>query len=129
MSVNQYRGEVLLAIAGKQHAVRYTWDGIARLKAEFGAEWDAVLSTALASTDLDVVAKFLAIGLRESWPDVTAADVASAEPPIRAAYAAINQALNLTFHGTPEAPAEPVANPPAISLWSAVRRLILFWKH
>lgn len=125
--INAYRGEVAFDLAGKKLMLRYGWDGIARLKAEFGDEWDAVLVQAMAGTDMPAIAKFLAIGLRESWPDASAAEIERIQPPIRPSFEAIKLGLNLTFHGTKEPPAEPAANPPPGRLMTALRR-ISFWR-
>lgn len=127
---NGYRGEVPIEIAGRRHLVAYGWEGVAILSTEVGRDWDARLVQAMAGCDLPVVAQFLAIGLRQSWPGVTPDDVIRAQPPINVAYEAIKRGLNVTFHGVTEVaevPAEPGPNPP--SLLSRTISAIRFWRR
>lgn len=104
---NLHRGEVALGDLG---TLRYDWNAIAALVAEFGQDFDSKLSAAARDFDIDVIARAVAIGLNN---DKTADDVKREAPPIVPTVAAVLDALNLAFHGQREAPpADGNANPP-----------------
>ena len=130
MLTNGYNGEASLVVPGRGECrVRYSWDAIARLKTDLGDDWDTAISKAMLAADLDVIAKALAIGLREGWPDVTPDAVKAANPPIALAYSAVRQALNLAFLGTVEAPAAPDQNPPKRGQIARALAAMAFWRQ
>lgn len=76
---------------------------------QIGPDFDSKISHAAVVTDLDTIAKAVAIGA-----GVTVDQVRDASPPITATVTALIGALNLAFNGQREAPAaEPGENPPA----------------
>lgn len=104
---NEYRGEQYVPGLG---TLNYDWDAIARLIDSFGQSFDAKLSEAMVSNDLDAIATAVAIGLGGG---VTPDDVKKASPPIVPTVNAVMIALNLSFHGSKEAPAATGdGNPP-----------------
>lgn len=94
---NAARGEVEVPGVG---VIRYDWNAIANLIAEFGEDFDTAISTAAQKLDVDVIARAAAIGM----VDTTAEDIKAAAPPIVPTVAAVLEALNLAFHGQREAP-------------------------
>jgi hypothetical protein len=114
MLENPYRGEAALELGGARRALRYSWLAIMQLRAELGVEFDSRIGQALASLDLEVLAKVVAIGLREQYPSVTPADVMRLSPPIADVSLAVRTALHRAFHGAKtiaEVAAEPRPNP------------------
>ena len=112
---NAYRGEASLDFGGGDvRALRYTWSAIVELRATLGDDWETKINEALISLDLAALSKILAVGLRETWPDVSAGAVMGHSPPISDAAAAIRLALHRAFFGAktlPEVAAERSANP------------------
>jgi hypothetical protein len=125
--VNGYRGEVAFRIGGQDHVLWFGWPGIALLQQELGADFDVKIGQAISAPDLPVLAKVLAIGLRESWPGVSVHQITLASPPIATVTDAITVAIKRSFHGMGEVPAEPDKNPPNGRLRKALAK-ILFWK-
>lgn len=123
---NSYRGEASIEIGGRTYLVWYGWPGVALLREEFGEGFDIKITQAMASLDLPVLAKVLAIGLRDSWPGVTAEEIESQSPPITPVTEAISLALRRTFRGNEEVRDEPDASPPR-RLRRALAR-IWFWR-
>jgi hypothetical protein len=80
--------------------IRYDWDGVSRLIAEFGDDFDKTISDAGTRMDLESIAKALAIG---SGKDVS--EVKAVSPPIVKAIEAVMLALNIAFYGQEGAPA------------------------
>lgn len=121
MLVNGYRGEVAIRIGGKDRVLRFGWSGIALLQQELGQDFDVKISQAMTNLDLAALAKVLAIGLRDSWPDVTAEMIVQESPPIAMVNEKIMLGLKRAFHG--EAPAEPDENPRKGRLQTALQRI------
>lgn len=96
---NTYRGEQDIPGLG---TLKYDWDAIARLIDAFGQSFDTKLSEAMVSNDLEAIATAVAIGLGGEW---TPEAVKQASPPIVPTVSAVMVALNLSFHGSKEAPA------------------------
>lgn len=122
--VNPVRGEASIELDGKAYVVWYGWPGVVMLREQIGEDFDIKITTAMTKLDLPVLAAALAIGLRDSWPGVTAEAIAARSPPIRPVCDAIALALARTFHGTGEVP-EPEPNPPT-RLRRALSR-IMWW--
>lgn len=102
---NKYRGEVSVPGVG---VLKFDWDRVAALVTELGQDFDARISQAAVTMDLDTMATAVAIGTGK-----TAEDVRKASPPIAATFDALSEALNRAFHGAKEAPpANGKANPP-----------------
>lgn len=99
MIINRHRGEVGLEVGGEVRAVRYGWGGVALLQSQLGDDWDQKIAEAAVTTKVEVIAQALAIGLQDAWPEVTPAKLIALSPPLGPAVQAINQALQLTFHG------------------------------
>lgn len=96
--------------------LRYDWHAIGRLVEEFGQDFDAAISKASVLTDIDAIAKAVAIGLGDG---ISAEDVKRASPPIVPTVQAVMEALNLAFHGqkgAPPADGKAVSHPPRTSL-------------
>lgn len=125
MMPNSYRGEAPIQLGDRTHILWFGWPGIALLKEEIGDNFDVKITQAMATMDLPVIAKVLAIGLRESWPGVTAEDIERLSPPIAPVTAAISLSLRRTFHGNEGVRDEPEAHPPG-RLRRALRRM-WFW--
>lgn len=94
---NEKRGEVHLAGVG---VIRFDWDAIANLKAQFGDNFDQAVSDAVQSLDVTAMSEILAAGTTA----MTAAQIRKASPPVMEAGNAILTALNLAFHGERKAP-------------------------
>lgn len=94
--MNEHRGAVEIPGIG---AIRYDWDAIGRLVAEFGHDFDVKITKASVTYDVDTIAAFIAAGSTAS-----VADVKRASPPLAVAVAGVMAALNLAFHGTGKAP-------------------------
>lgn len=108
MAVNQYRGEVAVEIGGEMRVLRFSWDALARAKADVGDQ----LFNAVVDMDFDLMARLLTAGLAEAWPEVTADEIRSLSPPVLVIQQALIQALNLAFYGSKEGPAaKPSADP------------------
>jgi hypothetical protein len=126
-TANGHRGDVPFRIGGEKHILWFGWSGIALLQEILGTEFDVRINQAIGTLDLQVLAKTLAIGLRNSWPGVTAEMVIDASPPIVSATEAIALGMKRTFHGMGEVPALPDQNPPRGRLPPALAK-ILFWR-
>ncbi|MBX6427137.1 MAG: hypothetical protein IRZ09_14575 [Variibacter sp.] len=111
--INPYRGEAEIEIAGRTYVLWFGWPGIAMLKSQLGDNFDVELARAMAGQDLRVLAKVLAIGLRDSWPGVTPEQIERLSPPIARTIEAVSTALRRTYQGE-EAAAEPQRNPPRL---------------
>lgn len=113
--LNPHRGETDLAGVG---VLRYTWDGIARLKSELGDNFDERISDATVRIDVDVLAVAVAVGSGK-----TPGEVMAISPAIVPTSRAVIAALNLAFHGTEGAPrASAAANPTkakSLAIWFA----------
>lgn len=120
MTPNPYRGEVVLRYAGQSRIVRYSWSALVRLRSELGEDFDMAAMRAMASFDMPAVAKLLAIGLEEHWPNVTADDVMRESPPIAPVADAVRRALHYSFNGT--LPAEVAAKPTENPLQRALKK-------
>jgi hypothetical protein len=111
---NAYRGETSVPGLG---TLRYDWDAVAKLIAEFGQDFDANISKSMAKMDLETIAKAVAIGL-----GITPEEVKRAAPPIVPTINAVMIALNLSFHGKSEAPVATGGNPPKRSAVTSSRK-------
>lgn len=125
--VNPIRGEASIEIGGRTYLVWYGWPGVTLLREQIGDDFDVKITTAMATLDMPVLAAALAIGLRESWPGVTGEQLAACSPPIRPVVGTISLALQRTFYGLEEVPAEPDPNPPKGRLRRALAA-IMSWK-
>lgn len=121
---NPHRGEVYVEIAGQEMRLRYDWDAVARLKAQFGEAFELRVADAIRTWDVDTLAELLSIGLRHDHPEATPDAIKAASPPLGPCQQAITEALNLAFHGQREAPADPPENPPqaAVTWWKRLAR-------
>lgn len=118
--VNAHKGQVSLKLGRRNVVVAYDWNALATLRNELGADYLDALANAADTTDLDVLAKALSIGLEKHQPgDYPAERIAEMSPPIVRVVGAINQALNAANWGadgppeTDDTPAEAGGvNPP-----------------
>lgn len=102
--------------------LRYDWQRIERLVAELGENFDAKISDAVRTNDLDTLALAVSIGCDDG---ATVDEIKAESPAIVPTVQAVMTALNVAFHGTKEAPAATGdENPPWwVSLWRRVKRL------
>lgn len=105
---NPYKGEATVEIGGKRLALRFTWDTIARIKNELGAD---ALGIVLGGDSPEVMAKLLALALQEAKPGITAADIMKASPPYVPTIQAIKTASDLFYWGPAGAPDDLPQNP------------------
>jgi hypothetical protein len=101
---NPYKGEASVEIDGKRLPLRFTWDVIARIKNELGAD---ALGLVLGGDSPEVMAKLLALALQEARPGITAAEVMKASPPYVPTIQAIKKASDLFYWGPDGAPDLP----------------------
>ena len=127
MRVNPYRGEVAIRIGERDCVLRFGWTQLKSIKVELGADFDTQIGQALVTTDLDVIARVLVIGLEERWPEVSAEMIEELSPPIDDVSSAITLALKRSFRGLEEVPAQPETNPPG-RLKRALKRIGSFWR-
>src|SRR3546814_13420921 len=83
---NKHRGEMDVPGLG---TLRYDWDRVAQLIAEFGEDFDSHVSESAKRMDLETIAKAAAIGL-----GIDVAAVKRASPPIIPTVGAVMAALN-----------------------------------
>jgi hypothetical protein len=105
---NPYKGEASVEIGGKRLPLRFTWDVIARIKNELGAD---ALGLVLGGDSPEVMAKLLALALQEAKPGITTADVMRASPPYVPTIQAIKKASDLFYWGPDGAPDDLPENP------------------
>lgn len=120
---NRYTGAVEIVIAGKTHVLRYDWDALAKLKTEFGKDYNEVLGVACREGDTDVLARALMAGLS---PAVGLDDIKKASPPLLVVTVAIDTALKYAYFGSKEIPplaGNPLERPKETLLSSLLRRL------
>lgn len=113
-----------IEIAGKRRRIVYDWAAIAALQAKLGADAEAGINAAATKIDLPVLADVLAIGLHRHHPEITAADIFAASPPISRTIGVIRKALFSSFIGE-EAPAASGPRPPlAVRAWRAASSIL-----
>ena len=108
VTANPKRAEVKVNLGEETTLLRYTWDGLAKLKEIFGDEIETGIQKACAEMDFDKLSEALKIGLEHDWPDVTIEEIKKMSPPILGEDAftvGIFKALNVTIFGQTEAPA------------------------
>lgn len=98
--MNEHRGETAVAIGGRTHVLRFTWDAIAQLRAAFGPEYDERISKALDGRDVEAIAKVVAIG---TGGELEPREIIEASPPLVATSNAVFRALYLAYYG-PDGP-------------------------
>lgn len=98
MADNPIRGTVGIEIGGAIHELRFNWDRLARLQAEFGAgrEYLNALDEILKGMDFEKIARVLQIGIGGG---LTVQAITEGSPPIMAATAAIQKALLYALYG------------------------------
>lgn len=100
---NPISGITQIFLDGKEYRLQYTWNAIAAISRKFGDDTNLF--------DPETLSDVIAIGLHKHHPDMTAADVANASPPIIEAITVVNQALQYAYFGDKEPPAEGALNP------------------
>lgn len=108
---NPYKGEAVVELDGKPYVLRYDWEGMALLREQLGESFEIETAQALAKFDLEFVAKVLVVGLRESYPGVTAEDIKRMAPPIGPVSEAISLAFRRAWWGPAGKPPEQKQNP------------------
>lgn len=98
---NRYSGKVDLEIAGRKHVLHFTWEALAKLKTEFGSDYNGVIGRACLEGDPDVLARALACGLS---PAVGFDEIRAASPPLFYAAAKVDTALKYAYFGSLEVP-------------------------
>lgn len=113
-----FNGEVSVNVAGPR-VLRYGWPELAKLRAEFGKDYEKVISQAMADLDTGVLAKALSIGCS---PALGVEEVVEASPPIAEVSAAIDVALRYAYFGGRD-PGQMAADPPVRPRETFLRRL------
>ena len=114
---SNHTGETTVSLDGRDLVLVYDWRAISALRVALkGAD----VFEALAGSDPDALASIVAIGLARHHPEVNAARVLDASPPlVRTTHAAV-KALNRAFWGAevppPADPQTPVAATPAAGI-------------
>ena len=98
---DRYAGIVTFDIAGQRSVLRYDWQALARLRTEFGKDYNEVVGRACQEGDPDVLARALACGL---VPAVGAEEVLKASPAMLKVTSAIDLALKYAYFGAEEVP-------------------------
>lgn len=122
-------GAVSLRIGGEPRRIVFTWGALARLREEYGREFDEKMNSALSEFDLPVIAHILAAGLGGAW---TGEAVMCASPPIVESVRAVAEAIRIAYHG-PDKASEVAARPLRMAahrigrLILSIRRLLNGW--
>ncbi|MCH8208540.1 MAG: hypothetical protein IIA62_05750 [Nitrospinae bacterium] len=72
--IKDQHGKVDIKIEGKARMVFFDWDGLDRLRAEVGPDFDEKIAKAGYEFNTDVLAIALSAGLKYYWPEVTPGD-------------------------------------------------------
>lgn len=94
MSLNP---NVTIDIAEKTYGLYFDWDAIASLESTFGFDRVANL---VSTANMGELADVISIGLKKHHPEMTAADVYEASPPVYIMRKAIDRALSIAYFGT-----------------------------
>lgn len=106
-TANTKRAEVKVNLGDEEKILRFSWNGLAKLKELFGDNIEIGLQQACRKMDFDKLADALVIGLEENWPDVTKEKIMEIAPPIigeDAFTTGLFNALNVTLFGQIEIP-------------------------
>ena len=94
--MNRMNGEQPVMIGGREYMLRFTWDVLARIKAEFGDGYEQRIFTAVNEHDLDQIAVIVSLASNGA---ITVEDVRASSPPIIQTVEAIMSALKYAFNG------------------------------
>lgn len=94
--VNAYAGETRVEIGGQSFELKFTWDALARLEAEFGEDYNNVVRRRVFAGNTRVIATALEIG---SGGRITPQLIEAASPPTAEMAIGIGTALNRAFLG------------------------------
>lgn len=120
--MNPYTGDAPLEMGGRVLTLRYDWAAISRIRAEMGVEGQV----AALKGDLNRLSELVAIGLAVHHPDVDAAAVFLASPPVNPTVRAVDVALSAAWSGPGANDQEERGNPqrpPGTLLSGLSRRL------
>jgi hypothetical protein len=117
MIANRYRGEQPLQIGERECSLRFTWDAIARLRSEYGEDFDRKIIAAIDTKDVAVLAEVIAVGT-----GLTAHEVMAGSPPLTLAGRAIVDGLRYAYHGQEGQPANPKEARQPATWWSRLMR-------
>lgn len=118
-----FTGEVSIDIAGPR-TLRYDWAALARLRAEFGKDYEKAISQAMADLDSDVLARALSCG---ASPAIGVEEIKKASPPLVEAVSAIEIALRFAYFGGRD-PGKLASDPlqrPRETFWRRLTRRLL----
>ena len=88
---------IRLKIGKKSRKVVYNWESIKELQVRLGMDFDAKISEACLTFDMDVLAEALSIGT-----GLEKIEIIAESPAITDSISCISRALNLSYHGTEE---------------------------
>jgi hypothetical protein len=124
MIANRYRGEQPLQIGERECVLRFTWDAIARLRSEYGEDFDKKIIMAITTTDVAMMAEVIAAAT-----GLTAHEVMAGSPPLVVAGKAIAAGLRYAYHGQEGQPANPKEARQPATWWNRLMRRLsgLVW--
>lgn len=100
---NPLQGESPLIIDGRELTLVYDWAALAKLSKKYGGNVNLFEPETLSGA--------LEIGLVKHHPEVTAATILEASPPIIDAISAFNVAMQRAYFGHKEPPKDAAENP------------------
>ncbi|HEX9904631.1 MAG TPA: hypothetical protein VGA77_06675 [Propylenella sp.] len=110
---NRYRGEVAITIGERACTLVYDWQALATLRTEVGEDWTDRVAAIERTTDVDLLARVAAIGLKREWPECTAEQIMQASPPFGLLIVGVMKALTLSFWGERGPEADDGTRPPS----------------
>lgn len=128
--MNAHKGDVSLKIGDGVYLLRYTWDAIGELHAEFGSDFSTEIVNAMENFEMPKLAKALEIGLKyHHGGDIGVAEIMELSPPILEAQMAVQLAMNRAQFGAKGAPSENPKMAERIRIMFRMISMILFAKR
>lgn len=89
--MNKITGEINVNLDGKVYSLRYDWDCIAAIDAEYGEEPNL--------SDPDTLASIAAIGFKAKHPELTAEKIKELSPPLVPFVFEVRRAIQYAYFG------------------------------
>lgn len=105
--MNPYTGDMPIEIGGERLTLCFTWDALARVRAELGAEGQTKAFTG----EIEPLCTLVSIGLASHHPEWTPERVRKGSPPVLPTVEAVQMALTAAYFGNEGVPKDLPENP------------------